>query len=335
MSEWRTLLASAMLAPSPHNVQPWRVRIVSDTEAELLIERARTLPREDVTGSFIILTMGVFVETLRIAAAHRGLALDDDPLQAFACFSAERLERQTGAHVPFARLKLRPDPLVRPGHPLERLAQRRTSRLAYDPAGMAPADTARLRAVAAGWGHAYHDVTGAARIERILAWNAEAVFEDLNTGSYRGELASWIRYTRAESERHRDGLDARCMNVPPLELWLMFHAPALLRVPSLRPWFRRRYRAQIGPVTTLGIISGKFWDPADAYPAGRFLTQFWLEVTACGCVLHPYGNLVTHRPIAARVEAETGIADIWLAFKIGTSPPPPSRRRSIEEVLVA
>ena len=104
----------------------------------------------------------------------------------------------------------------------------------------------------------------------------------------------------------------------------------------LRRWFRRRYRAQIGPVVTLGMLSGTFWDPADAYAAGRFLVHFWLEVTRWGYVIHPYGNLVTNRPTAARVERETGLDGVWLAFKIGKSAEPPaSRRRSVEEVLIA
>ena len=58
MSVWETLLETAIHAPSPHNVQPWRVRILSEDRADLLIEKRRTLPKEDTTGSFIILTMG-------------------------------------------------------------------------------------------------------------------------------------------------------------------------------------------------------------------------------------------------------------------------------------
>ena len=53
MSVWPSLLESAIYSPSPHNVQPWRVRILDETEADLFIDSARTLPKEDPTGSFI------------------------------------------------------------------------------------------------------------------------------------------------------------------------------------------------------------------------------------------------------------------------------------------
>jgi nitroreductase len=59
MSVWKSLLETAVHAPSPHNVQPWRVKIISDQAADLFIEKSRTLPKEDLSGSFIILTMGV------------------------------------------------------------------------------------------------------------------------------------------------------------------------------------------------------------------------------------------------------------------------------------
>jgi hypothetical protein len=54
---WARLLDIGVLVPSPHNVQPWRLRRLDAARAELHIERRRTLPNEDVTGSFIILTM--------------------------------------------------------------------------------------------------------------------------------------------------------------------------------------------------------------------------------------------------------------------------------------
>lgn len=333
---WPWLLGHALQAPSPHNVQPWRLKLLGEREAELWIEQRRTLPNEDVTGSFIILTMGLFLETLRIVAAHRGFSVDEERVRELDAYSAERLRAIRDPFVPFARLRLREDSSAEPTHALELLDRRRTSRLAYGPEAVDAGTAERLDAIARWWKHRYAQVTEVSRIERLLDWNVEAVFEDLNHAPYHDEIAGWIRYSNTSSQRHRDGLDARCMNVAPAELWLTFHAPALLKLGFARPWFRRRYRDQIGPVATMGFLSGPFWDPRDAYRAGALLMHFWLECTRLGWYLHPYGNLVTNRPTAAKVEAEMGLPDIWLAFKIGRSPEPPkSRRRSIEEVLLA
>jgi nitroreductase len=332
---WRELLATAIRAPSPHNVQPWRVRLLNHSEAELLIERRRTLPDEDVDGSFIILTMGGFVETLQIVAAHFGLSVTTEPAADLGSFTASRIRARSEAHIPFARLRLEPAEGLRSPYALDLLAARRTSRLPYRRDPVVPADAVQLDALAQQWGQRYHQVTDPAQIERILQLNIAAAFHDLNHPPYRNELAAWIRYSQGASARARDGLDARCMNQAPLELWIAFHAPWLLQVPVARDAFARRYRQQIAHVTTLGMLDGPFWDPRDAFESGRFLTHFWLEVTRLGYFIHPYGNLVTNRPIAARVAAETKLERTWLVFKIGRSDDPPlSHRRSVDEVLL-
>lgn len=324
------------MAPSPHNVQPWRVRLVDDLHAELLIEKTRTLPDEDVTGSFIVLSMGIFVEALNLAAAHNRLVLDDEIVQPLASFSGDALRGHLGPMIPFARLALRSSPDAVPEFPLDCLRARHTSRLPYRREPVSPDVATRLAALASASHQCYAQITDEARIEGLLALNVEAVFEDLNNPAYRNELRGWLRYSEREAEQQGDGLDARCMNVWPIELWSAFNVPAMLRWPLIGRLFRRRYRAQIGPVTTMGFLCGSFWDPDEAYRTGRFLLRFWLACTQLGYYIHPYGNLVTNRPIATRVQAETGLADVWLAFKIGRSAPPPaSRRRKLEEILLA
>lgn len=335
MDAWRTILETAILSPSPHNVQPWRLRLVDAYSAELFIEKKRTLPDEDKSGSFIVLTMGLFIEAMRLVAAHLGLAIHDEPIHDFDWYTADHLRSRPESHFPFARLSLRPDPALRPVFPLELFRARRTSRLQYRREPVPGADGARLAALAANWGHRYHQRTDARTIEQLLAFNVEAVFEDVNHAPYRNELRRWLRYSPAQTARYRDGLDASCMNASPFELWLTFHAPKLLQLPPTRAWLSRRYRRQIGPVATMGFLCGRFWEPRDAFAAGRLLIHFWLECTRLGYYLHPYGNLVTNRRVASRVETSAGFSDIWLAFKIGRSDPPPrSERRRVEDVLI-
>src|SRR6188768_4307216 len=46
----RFLTRFAILAPSTHNTQPWRFRIVDDDTIELWLDRRRSLPRIDPAG---------------------------------------------------------------------------------------------------------------------------------------------------------------------------------------------------------------------------------------------------------------------------------------------
>src|SRR3954470_15898793 len=75
---WVELLEVARWAPSPHNIQPWRLRVVSETEAELVCPADRRLPATDPGSRFTLVGLAVFVETLRVAAHARGRELDAD-----------------------------------------------------------------------------------------------------------------------------------------------------------------------------------------------------------------------------------------------------------------
>ena len=103
---WTTLLETAIHAPSPHNVQPWRVRVNSDREADLFIDKERTLPKEDVTGSFIILTMGMFIEALGLLAAHRGMRLEHSLHHDPSRYTPEAIAATRETMLPFARCHL-------------------------------------------------------------------------------------------------------------------------------------------------------------------------------------------------------------------------------------
>src|SRR5213596_2375196 len=165
---WPRLLETATLAPSPHNVQPWRIRRLDATRAQLFIERRRTLPNEDVTGSFIILTMGMFTEALRLAAAHERLALDVRPARGFEAYSSERIRASNQPQLLFADLQLEPDASVEAEYPLELFRRRRTSRLHYAVDPIAPQARDTIVALAGRWGQRHTQVTDAALIERLL-----------------------------------------------------------------------------------------------------------------------------------------------------------------------
>src|SRR5690349_1048240 len=108
MSVWKTLLETAIYAPSPHNVQPWRLHLISDESADLLLERRRTLPKEDPTGSFIILTMGIFIEALTILAANRALKLEYQLYQSQSQFTPQHIAKAAVDLLPYAKLTLSP-----------------------------------------------------------------------------------------------------------------------------------------------------------------------------------------------------------------------------------
>jgi nitroreductase len=333
MSVWTDLLTTAVHAPSPHNVQPWRVRIINENEADLFIDSARTLPKEDPTGSFILLTMGMFIEALRLLAAHSGFALQHDNYHDPAWYAGEFLKADKQTFFPFARLRLTSATPTKFDPSL--FLRRRTSRISLKPDPIPPVVIEQLKQLAQQWNQRFEITTDPDSIERILQHNTEALFEDLNNPEYHDEIVEWFRFTDKSSAATRDGLDYRCMNTSRSAYWLSARVPQLLKLPVTRSVLAKVYRTQLGEVPTIGMLSGEFWKPESAFNTGSFLMRFWLETARNNLYIHPYGNLVTNKTAAAWVLEETGVPDIWLIFKIGYSDEPPkSHRRSVEEILL-
>src|SRR5689334_9625129 len=67
------LVHAATQAPSMHNTQPWRFRVLWDTETiELYADPDRMLPRSDPHGRAVHIACGAALFNLRVAAAEAG-----------------------------------------------------------------------------------------------------------------------------------------------------------------------------------------------------------------------------------------------------------------------
>lgn len=72
-------LSYAVLAPNPHNRQPWLIRLDDDDRLTLYCDLGRTLPETDPPNRQIVIGLGAFLELLRQAAAEKGYRLEVAP----------------------------------------------------------------------------------------------------------------------------------------------------------------------------------------------------------------------------------------------------------------
>ena len=71
----RFMLAHALLAPNPHNRQPWIADLREDGCIHLICDGERLLPETDPFGRQILIGCGAFIELAVIAAAQRGISV--------------------------------------------------------------------------------------------------------------------------------------------------------------------------------------------------------------------------------------------------------------------
>ncbi|MEL6416264.1 MAG: twin-arginine translocation pathway signal protein [Pseudomonadota bacterium] len=72
-------LAYAILAPNPHNRQPWQFDLVGDDRIDVYVDLDRRLPHTDPFDRQITIGFGCMLELLRMAAAEKGFVAELTP----------------------------------------------------------------------------------------------------------------------------------------------------------------------------------------------------------------------------------------------------------------
>ncbi len=126
-------LSYAVLAPNPHNMQPWLIRLDGDDALTLFCDETRLLRDTDPQDRQIVIGLGAFLELLRIATAEQGFALDVEPFPDGE--PHPNLDGRPIASMRFVEKTGLKDPLF------AQILSRRTSRVAFDQSRPVSADT--------------------------------------------------------------------------------------------------------------------------------------------------------------------------------------------------
>ncbi len=123
-------LSYAILAPNPHNRQPWMVDLDTPGEATLYCDLERLLPETDPPNRQITIGLGCFLELLRMAAAEEGFFADITPFPEGMpeAFDGGNLDARPVAHIRFVAGEAAPDLLFK------HVLARRSLKVPYDTA---------------------------------------------------------------------------------------------------------------------------------------------------------------------------------------------------------
>ncbi len=132
-----------ILAPNPHNLQPWIADLRNPDEIALSLDPDRFLPATDPFGRQILMGAGAFIELLALAAADRGHRAD-----VILFPKGEPGKNIDGRE--FARIRLVPQPDIKRDPLFKHVPARRTDRRTFDPKRpVSTGDIELLRAAAA------------------------------------------------------------------------------------------------------------------------------------------------------------------------------------------
>jgi hypothetical protein len=121
----KRLLAYAILAPNPHNMQPWIVDLQTPGQIDLYCDRTRLLPQTDPFSRQILIGHGAFLELLDLAASAAGHRTE------IRYFPKGEFSNQIDDR-PVASIWLIPDVSRQPDPLFQQILQRRSAKVPYD-----------------------------------------------------------------------------------------------------------------------------------------------------------------------------------------------------------
>lgn len=334
---WLEIGRHAQRAPSPHNTQPYRLKIIDDRTADVVFLPRRGLYVADPLGRFTWLTAGVFVEICSIAAHSLGFDID-------IAFDYSPMYPKGDVETPQTVARLRLTPAAKPPADLDAnlILTRQTSRLAYDGTVCPPQVIEELKAEARRHDHAFETRSDAEAIRWVVELNKQALFHDLDDDRLRDELIKWLRFDAREEDLMNDGLSARCLTFsgPLLRSFFMQHR--FWTLPVVRDIVGAVYGSTMKGIGTIGWLRGRYVTSADWVAAGKVMIRMWLMLTRSGFYWHPYGSVITSEEARLnmidylKLSDEGGGANmVWLLLRLGRSPVPPlSKRLPFEEIVL-
>lgn len=278
----RRFLSYALLAPNPHNRQPWLVELQGEDELTLYCDLDRRLPETDPFDRQIVIGCGAFLELLSIAAASEGYRAEITPFPDGA--PAPALDARPVAHVRLVAQAANRDPAF------DHILRRQTNRNVYE-AREVPADL-RAQLEAAGSLPAFTlKTTGESDLAvklRDLTWRAHE--REMLTHTTLKESVDLMRIGNAEIERYRDGISLDGQMMAFASMTGMVSREGLLDPTSAA--FRMgmdQYRGMAASARSFAWLTGPAGRLAEIN-AGRAYARFALKAAELGLAVHPWSQ---------------------------------------------
>jgi nitroreductase len=310
----REAVLGARLAPSAHNAQPWRFRLLPDG-LELGWAAERELPFGDPHGAYLMIGLGAAAE-----AASLGIALRNQ--RGLVTWDLDQRSRTAASVRATAE-----EPSARDRELAASLPDRATTRLPFDRSQLQSSLLRSCAREAEGGGMSLAVVTGPSRVEQFADLVAEGTARNLADRSVYEEFHGWLRLGRVE-RRAVDGLTGSAlgfgrlrgtaarplMSLSAMSLWRSFGAHRLFAATQ------RRLARRSGAACLLVTGSG---ESGDLFAGGRVMLRVWLAATLMGLRLHPMTAVMDHaqtREGTAELFGVPADAAMIVCFRLGFGP---------------
>jgi len=199
------ILYYASLAPSGHNSQPWYVKVKSPNEWIISADPNRRLPAVDPNNREVMLSIGAFVENLKIAAGTFGLQAEMEVI------ASDTIEPD------ILKVSLKPGSSI--DYPLQRISRRMTVKHGFLSDEIKKEDVKALSKPLDG--NLYYFPAGTEHANCIREEAIENFRVQTQRDDAQRELVQWLRISNKDAELYRDGLTVEGMEIRGFKGWFV------------------------------------------------------------------------------------------------------------------
>ncbi len=279
----RWMLAHALLAPNPHNRQPWIADLKTVGQISLVCDAERLLPDTDPFGRQILIGCGAFIELAVMAAQERGHRVTVD---LFPNGAPGPNELPGGKTV--ARLTLQRDTTTPQDALFLQIRRRHTNKGLYDVSRSVPGDVwQKLQAQATQQGLVAGAITDTALVRKVRTITRESFETEMLTDRTYLESARLMRIGPKEIAQNPDGIALTGAMVQTMSSVGMFNR---MEVPKRGS---SNYQQTMKRWDAFETGSGYYWIASrtntreEQVNSGRAYVRAHLHATAAGVDMHP------------------------------------------------
>lgn len=297
----RKALSYAILAPNPHNRQPWVVDLKSESEAVLSCDLQRLLPDTDPFSRQIIIGLGCFLELFAQAASHDGFRAQ------ISLFPEGEPGEQLNEK-PVASLKLIKESQVTADPLFRHVLKRRTNRNPYDLTRMISNDDLLKITSAAGSDVIAEGVQQGQQLESLRHLTRDALRDEILDPQAFQESVDLMRIGRKEIEANPDGISLGGAFLETLSLVGILNREELAN-PESSSFQIGLDMADDQALTSMGFvwINTRGNSRKEQIAAGRSYLRVALHVTGLGLSMQPMSQALQEyaamRPYYKKVHA--------------------------------
>jgi len=292
----KTILNLASMAPSSLNAQPWFLKYLKPYHWIICSDKTRWLPAVDPDQRETILSIGAFMQNLEFAANNEGYSCEMNVLA--TSFQDENIVEVLLTRSRFVNV-----------YNISKIANRRVVR---DNFLSEPLKKEDIKDLINDEKENFHYISNTAEPYKYL--NEQTIAAN-KLQAYRNaaqkELSEWIRFSKKDALKYRDGLTTASMGIEGMSGWIVrnFYNKASVMKTDFRERTIKNTIKQVSQSAGWLVITSKSDRVASLLETGKKMQKMFLKVRGKDIALHPMSQILEEPSIKIDLNATLGIKE--------------------------